>query len=189
MDDPGKQLADQLETLRRTLLALEAELFTTQTTTKTKTARRTKGTASNRSKIWTAISYLRNVQAPPLDRQADGSTDCRSGVRDEPGPGGGRYPMIIIWRGWGLLAVAVLGAPLTVCGAHADLPSGLAPVLAGLALAAAGACCWAWGRRWNRGSIRHSLYFVPLQYWGLAYVAVGALFAVAALSALLRAGA
>jgi hypothetical protein len=96
--------------------------------------------------------------------------------------------MIIVWRGWGLLAVAVLAAPLTVCGARAGLPPELVPVLAGLALAAAGAGCWVWGRRWNRGSIRHSLYFVPLQYWGLAYVALGALFATAGVSSLLRAG-
>jgi hypothetical protein len=93
--------------------------------------------------------------------------------------------MIIIWRGWGLLAVAVPAGPLAACGARADVP----PVLAGLALAAAGAGCWVWGRRWNRGAVRHSLYFVPLQYWGLAYVALGVVFAAAGIGALLRAGA
>jgi hypothetical protein len=93
--------------------------------------------------------------------------------------------MIIVWRGWGLLAVAVLAGPLAACGAHADV----APVLAGSALVAAGAGCWVWGRRWNRGAVRHSLYFVPLQYWGLAYVAVGVLFTAAGIGAWLRAGA
>jgi hypothetical protein len=97
--------------------------------------------------------------------------------------------MIVIWRGWGLLAVAALTAPLAVCGAHAAMPPGLAPVLAGLALAAAGAGCWVWGRRWNCGAARHSLYFVPLQYWGLAYVVLGVVFAAAGVGAWLRPGA
>ncbi|HJZ56053.1 MAG TPA: hypothetical protein VKE74_13885 [Gemmataceae bacterium] len=65
----------------------------------------------------------------------------------------------------------------------------MVPVLAGLALAAAGVGCWVLGRRWNRGAARHSLYFVPLQYWGLAYVALGALFAAAGVGVLLRPGA
>ncbi len=37
-------------------------------------------------------------------------------------------------------------------------------VLAGLALAAAGAGYWVWCRRRNRGAVRHSLDFIPLQY-------------------------
>jgi hypothetical protein len=97
--------------------------------------------------------------------------------------------MIIIWRGWGLLAAAALVLPLAVCAFHEDLRPGLTPVLAGLGLAATGASCWACGRRWNRGAVRHSLYFVPLQYWGLAYVALGALTVVAAAGGLLRQGA
>jgi hypothetical protein len=97
--------------------------------------------------------------------------------------------MIIIWRGWGLMAVAVLAAPLAVCGASVGMHRNLVPVLAGLVLAAAGVGCWVWGRRWNRGAVHHSLYFVPLQYWGLAYMAVGVLFAVAGVNALLRVGA
>jgi hypothetical protein len=97
--------------------------------------------------------------------------------------------MIIIWRGWGLLAIAALAAPLAVCAARTAMPAGAVPVLAGLALVAAGAGCWACGRRWNRGAARHSLYFVPLQFWGLAYVVFGALFAAAGISALLRPGA
>jgi len=97
--------------------------------------------------------------------------------------------MIIVWRGWGLVAVAVLAGPLAVCGACVEAHSGLAPVLTGLALAAAGAGCWAWGRRWNRGAVRHSLYFVPLQFWGLGYVAVGLFFTAAGIAALVRAGA
>jgi hypothetical protein len=34
----------------------------------------------------------------------------------------------------------------------------------------------------------HSLYFVPLPYWGLAYVLLGALAAVAGVAGLLRPG-
>jgi hypothetical protein len=97
--------------------------------------------------------------------------------------------IIVIWRGWGWLAVAALVLPLAVCGSVEDTRPGLAPFLAGLALAAAGAGCWVWGRRWNRGAARHSLYFVPLHYWGLAYMAVGALFAAAGVAALVRPGA
>jgi hypothetical protein len=96
---------------------------------------------------------------------------------------------IAIWRGWGLLAAAAPVGPLAVCGSQADMRPGLAPVLAGLALAAAAAGCWVCGRRWNRGAARHSLCFVPLQYWGLAYVALGALAVAAAVGGLLPPGA
>jgi hypothetical protein len=97
--------------------------------------------------------------------------------------------MIIIWRGWGILAAAALALPLAVCAFHEEMPPGLSPALAGLGLAATGVGCWVCGRRWNRGAVRHSLYFVPLQYWGLAYVALGALTVVAAAGGLLRQGA
>src|SRR5262245_4617691 len=60
--------------------------------------------------------------AAPLGRRAARRTDSRSGGRDGPGPGGDVKQMIIIWRGRGLLAVAVLAAPLAVCGAHAEMP-------------------------------------------------------------------
>ena len=86
------------------------------------------------------------------------------------------------------MAVAALAAPIAACGSPADTWPGLAPVLAGLALAAAGAGCWIGGRRWNRGSVRHSLYFVPLQYWGLAYVVLVVLFAAAGVGVMLRPG-
>jgi hypothetical protein len=69
--------------------------------------------------------------------------------------------MIIIWRGWGLLAAFALVLPLAVCGTLADKAPGAAPVVAGLALAAGGVWCWVLGRRWNQGVVRHSLYFVP----------------------------
>jgi hypothetical protein len=98
-------------------------------------------------------------------------------------------PVIVIWRGWGLLAAAALVLPLAVCGTLADKAPGAAPILAGLALAAAGAGCWALGRRWNRGTVRHSLYFIPLQYWGLAHLALGVLFASAGAASLFRPGA
>ena len=63
------------------------------------------------------------------------------------------------------------------------------PVLAGWPRPTAGAGCRACGRRRNRGAARHSLYFVPLQYWGLACVVLGALFAAAGVGGLLRTGA
>src|SRR5262245_26603876 len=97
--------------------------------------------------------------------------------------------MVIIWRGRGLFAAAALALPLAVCAFHEDLRPGLTPILAGLGLAVTGAGCWAGGRRWNRGAVRHTLYFIPLQYWGLAYVALGALTIVAAAGGLLRQGA
>jgi hypothetical protein len=96
---------------------------------------------------------------------------------------------VVIWRGWGLLAAAALIVPLAACGAQADMRPGAATVLAGLALAAGRSGCWALGRRWNRGAARHSLYFVPLQYWGLAYVAVGGTAALTGTAALVRPGA
>jgi hypothetical protein len=74
--------------------------------------------------------------------------------------------MILIWRGWGLLAIVALLLPLGSCVGLLDTRQGLAFVLGGLTLLGGGAACWVYGRRWNRPVTEHSLYFIPLQYWG-----------------------
>jgi hypothetical protein len=92
---------------------------------------------------------------------------------------------IFVWKGRGLLAVAALLPPVLAGVALIDPSPDLAIPAAGLALLASGLACWVYGRRWNRVVTNHSLYFIPLQYWGaleaVAGVAVTALGAAGAL--------
>jgi hypothetical protein len=87
--------------------------------------------------------------------------------------------MILIWNGLGILALAALVPPVLLFflfeskGQH-----GLAHLSAGLALIAGGLGCVVLGRMWNREGTQHSLYFVPLQGWGYAYLPFGLMFAV-----------
>jgi len=96
--------------------------------------------------------------------------------------------MILVWRGWGLLGVAALFLPLASCAGLMDTRPGLALLLGGLALAGGGVACWVCGRRWNRPATEHSLFFIPLQYWGLAYVLAGVFFTLGGVAGLIRKG-
>ena len=96
--------------------------------------------------------------------------------------------MILIWRGWGLMAVVALLLPLAVCAGLLEGLPGLAFTLGGVALAAGGVVCIRYGRRWNREGTEHSLYFVPLQAWGWIYLAVGGLFTAGGVAAVIRKG-
>ena len=93
---------------------------------------------------------------------------------------------ILFWKGWGLLAVAALLPPVLAGVALIDPCPALALPAAGLALFACGLACWVYGRRWNRIVTGHSLYFIPLQYWGaLEAVAGVAVFALGVAGALI----
>ena len=96
--------------------------------------------------------------------------------------------MILIWRGWGLMAIVAVFLPLASCAGLIDSHQGLAFLLAGLTLLGGGVACWVCGRRWNRPTTEHTLYGIPLQYWGAAYVLFGALLAVGGVAGLIRKG-
>lgn len=94
---------------------------------------------------------------------------------------------ILIWRGWGLLALVALlpflGSIVALLDLDTKWPAFLAMLLS-LILSRAG--CIAGGMRLNRPQYAHDLYFIPLQVWGWAYLIVGglmaALFAIGAVS-------
>jgi hypothetical protein len=110
--------------------------------------------------------------------------------------------MILVWRGWGIVVVGIavlwLGVAIVLGEAiHADKAGGAA--IFGLCLVPAGAMTWFVGRRMNRDATRilldpatgeqvvvrrdHSLFFVPVEWWGpiLAVLGIG-LFLIEALA-------
>lgn len=87
--------------------------------------------------------------------------------------------MLLIWRGWGLLAVVSLFPLLASCAGLATVePFWVCALAVGGSLLLAGTVCVYCGTRWNRGGTGHSFYFIPLQAWGWAYLAVVGLSAV-----------
>jgi hypothetical protein len=96
--------------------------------------------------------------------------------------------MILIWRGWGLVAVLTLFLPLASCVGFIDTRQGLAFLLAGLSLVAGGVGCWIFGRRWNHEVTEHTFFFIPLQYWGMIYVIFGVLMSGGGIAAIIRKG-
>lgn len=91
--------------------------------------------------------------------------------------------MLLIWRGYGLLAVAALFPLLASCAGLITVdPPWVFPAAAALSLLVGGAACVYCGTRWNRHGIEHSFYFVPLQAWGWAYLGVVGLASVVAVA-------
>lgn len=89
--------------------------------------------------------------------------------------------MLLIWRGWGLLAVAALFPLLASCAGLISVePKWIFLLAASLSLLLAGVVCVYCGTRWNRRGVEHSFYFVPLQVWGWVYMAIVGSFAVMA---------
>jgi hypothetical protein len=87
--------------------------------------------------------------------------------------------MIFIWNGLGIIALAALIPPFMLYWLFANKGQhGLGFLMAGLTLFAGGIGCVVLGRMWNRGETHHSLYWVPLQGWGYAYLPFGLMFAV-----------
>ena len=85
--------------------------------------------------------------------------------------------MILIWRGWGLLALVVLFPVLALCaGMDSVAPKLLIPLLIAASLLGGGMACVYYGTKWNRPNIVHTLYFLPLQAWGWFYLTIVAAF-------------
>ena len=83
--------------------------------------------------------------------------------------------MILIWRGWGLLAAVGFFLTVAAVGVLAKVkPLWLSPVAMFCSLLASGVFCVHYGTRWNRPVVRHSLYFLPLQVWGWIYFTLAA---------------
>jgi hypothetical protein len=97
--------------------------------------------------------------------------------------------VILIWRGWGLLAVVALFPLLASCAGLIDVePSWVCLLAAALSLLLGGVVCVYCGTRWNRHGAEHSFYFIPLQAWGWLYLAVVGLIALAAIGGAIKQG-
>jgi hypothetical protein len=97
--------------------------------------------------------------------------------------------VILIWRGWGLLAVVALFPLLASCAGLITVePMWIFMLTASLSLLLGGAVCVYCGSRWNRNGVEHSFYFVPLQVWGWVYIAAVGLFALAAIGGGIKQG-
>lgn len=95
--------------------------------------------------------------------------------------------MILIWNGFGILALGALVPPVLLYALFARKGlHGLGFLTAGLSLFAGGLGCVVLGRMWNRDGTQHSMYWVPLQGWGYAYLAFGLMLAVVGAYELIR---
>ena len=71
--------------------------------------------------------------------------------------------MLIVWRGLGFLVPLVVLLSLLI---SAKFPAN--PTLAGgIALFVSAALIWAIGTRLNRQVKVHTLFWIPMQYWGI----------------------
>ena len=77
---------------------------------------------------------------------------------------------MVIYRNWGLMAVVVLLFPVLSLAFLMDYKMGIAFLAGGISLGIGGLLCLICGLMWNRPSTQHSLYFIPLEYWGLLYI-------------------
>lgn len=94
--------------------------------------------------------------------------------------------MILIWRGWGLLAVVALFLPLASCAGLMDWNPIVAILGFGVTLVAGGLACRHYGRKWNQGSGFHTMYWIPLEIWGWIYIVIGSLWSMLATVALIK---
>lgn len=85
--------------------------------------------------------------------------------------------MIVVWRGWGILAFVAAFLPLASCIGLIEWNFGVALFMAGITALIGGILCRYLGRKGNEGGIRHSLYNIPVETWGLVYMIGGGLLA------------
>jgi hypothetical protein len=93
---------------------------------------------------------------------------------------------MLVWRGWGPVAVVATFLPLASCAGLMDWQPMVAMAGCGLSLLAGGLVCRHYGLKWNRGSGFHMMYWIPLEIWGWIYIVVGGGFAVLAVVALVK---
>jgi hypothetical protein len=97
--------------------------------------------------------------------------------------------VILIWRGWGLLAIVALFPLMASCAGLSTIePPWVFLVAAALSLLVAGVVCVHCGLRWNRHGAEHSFYFVPLQVWGWVYLSLVSLLALVAIAGAFKQG-
>ncbi len=97
--------------------------------------------------------------------------------------------MILIWRGWGLLAIVALFPLMASCAGLISVePFWVFIIASSLSMLLAGAVCVYCGIRWNRHGAEHSLYFVPLEAWGWVYLSFAGLIALAAVGGAVKQG-
>lgn len=94
--------------------------------------------------------------------------------------------MILVWRGWGLLAVVAAFLPLASCGGLMDWNPLVALLCCGVTAVAGGMICRHYGRKWNQGSGFHMMYGIPLEIWGWIYIVFGGFFALSSAAGLLK---
>ncbi len=81
--------------------------------------------------------------------------------------------MIIIWRGKGILA-AIIPIALAFITAQIFKESTIAPSI--VAIIAGSTVLWL-GKKWNKrpsGVAPHSLFWIPMEYWGMLSIVLGA---------------
>ncbi len=81
-----------------------------------------------------------------------------------------------VWRGHGNSVFALgLGSFLLggLIGSLLDPDGGGASLLAALGLIAGGIASWVLGKRWNAHARDHSLFLVPVEWWGVVMVIAG----------------
>lgn len=86
--------------------------------------------------------------------------------------------MFIVWRGYGFFALAVAVLPLAACAGLMDYHPQVALLAAGLGMLGGGIVCLILGRRGNRVQVEHSMYWIPLEFWGLIWIVFGAVTAI-----------
>ena len=107
--------------------------------------------------------------------------------------------MLLIWRGLGPVVLVIGAVAIFVAVIIGEaLKIGIAgeEVLTGLAMIPAGYAIWRLGKRWNGpGRVLvdpatgeqvvlkqgHSMFFIPLEWWGPIFAVLGVLFAIASL--------
>ena len=80
--------------------------------------------------------------------------------------------MLVFWRGNGGLAFVVL-APVILLATGLFVQNLWVRYFGSTALLMLGGWfCYRYGKRWNAVRTLHTLYFIPMQYWGMFYIAV-----------------
>ena len=122
--------------------------------------------------------------------------------------------MLVIWQGYGYIALAIAVLPLAACVGLIDFDVGAGFLGAGVGMLVSGAICIGANRSFRRAAARraaeasadrdpdnefraggaveaappHTLYFVPLWVWGWVYCILGLFFAGTSLVGLILKG-
>jgi hypothetical protein len=84
--------------------------------------------------------------------------------------------VILVWEGWGLVAMVAAFLPLASCVGLMDWDPIIAELCAGVSAVASGVVCRRLGLKWNQGRRLHTMYMIPLETWGWIYIVGGSSF-------------